>query len=79
MIQTFLRTSIDYDIIDDIKIGLWIKEDFPDIYNNLENVPMAKFIINDFSHDSVFIRNKSDDRRVDVTRMEDVINKIHPF
>ena len=79
MIQTLLRKSIDYDIIDDIKIGLWIKEDFPDIYNNLENVPMAKFIINEFSPDCVFIRNKSDDRRLDVTRMKDVINKIHPF
>jgi len=36
-----IKDSIEYDIVDDVKLALVIKEYLPNVYENMENVPFA--------------------------------------
>ena len=60
---------IEYDIVDDVKIGLLIKEYFPDVYNNLNIVQKAYMTYNNFDPNCIFIRNKSENRIFDTNLM----------
>jgi hypothetical protein len=68
--------SIEYDIVDDVKIGLLVKEYFPDVYNNLEHIQFAKITYIFYTYDTVFIRNKTDNRKRDIYWMEEITKKL---
>jgi hypothetical protein len=60
---------IEYDIVDDVKLGLLIKDLFPDVYNNLNQVQLAYMTYNYIESNSIFIRNKTNDRLLDINVM----------
>ena len=66
------KEHIEYDIVDDVKLGLLIKEYFPEIYERIGQIPVAKVTYGHYEKDSVFIRNRSVDRLWDVHVMRDL-------
>ncbi len=69
--------NIEYDIVDDVKLGLIIQKYFPKIYENIEKMPMAKVTYNHFQEDSIFIRNRSEERKLDTHRMREISTKFN--
>jgi mannosyltransferase OCH1-like enzyme len=69
-----IKETIEYDIVDDVKLGIIIREYFPEIYKNIENTNIAKVSHNKFEEDCVFIINKSNKRKLDIHRMRNIIN-----
>jgi hypothetical protein len=65
---------IEYDIVDDLKLGLIIRDHFPEIYKNIDCCPLAKVTYGDYTEESVFIRNKSSNRLNDVNNMSRIVN-----
>jgi hypothetical protein len=63
---------IEYDIVDDVKIGLLIKDYLPDVYNNLEEINLPKTTFMWYQPDTIFIRNKTNDRERDVYWMGEI-------
>lgn len=74
-----IKDSIEYDIVDDVKLALVIKEYLPNVYENMENVPFAEISCN-YNKNSVFIRNKENpfikngNRQPDIVAMDTIIN-----
>ena len=68
------ENSIEYDIVDDLKLGLIIRDHFPEIYRNIDCWPLAKVTYGDYTEESVFIRNKSNNRLNDVNNMSRIVN-----
>lgn len=77
------KKYLKYNIIDDVAIGILIKELFPKIYpveiGNFEYIKDYKEnligIKNDLNFNkTIFFRNKNDDRRTDVKQMNYIIN-----
>lgn len=75
---------INHSIVDDVTIGLFIRENLHDIYSNLDSMLCAKVSYNNFDKDSVFIRNNSyhlrnlnANRILDIERIENIINYIN--
>jgi len=74
VVKQLLAKPIIYDIVDDVKIGLLIKNRFPTIYDNLSNVKLPKFTHNQIDNNSVFIRNKHPkNRHLDIANMKKTI------
>ena len=75
-----VKNTIVYDIVDDVKLALTIKEHFPDVYENIEKIPFAEVCFNTFNINSVFTRNKLDayvqngNRHPDIVAMDTIIN-----
>lgn len=73
---------IEYDIVDDVKIGLLIREYFPQIYDNIETTQMANIYYNDndiynVKSNAVFVRNRTNNRYNDLYAMRNSINEIY--
>ncbi len=68
--------SIEHDVVDDVKIGLLVKEYFPDVYNNLEHIQFAKISYCLYTYDTVFIRNKTDNRKRDIYWMSEIVKRL---
>jgi hypothetical protein len=71
--------SIEYDIVDDVKLGLIIRDKFPEVYNNIDNIPLARVSYN-FSKESVFIRNRTDrtnNSMNDISNMNNQVNTLY--
>lgn len=77
VVEEFLKIkdNIEYDIVDDVKIGILIRTYLPEVYENIEKNPFAKVSFNNYEDDSVFIRNKSNKRKTDLFRMRYIVNK----
>jgi hypothetical protein len=70
-----IKDSIEYDIVDDVKLGLLIRENFSDVYNNIHNICLPKLSHNCFTDDSIFLYNKTNNRLLDVNNMRNIIQK----
>lgn len=73
------KNNIDYNIIDDVSIGVFIKQFFPNIkLYEFKN----KFIfvddnnINNNNEEIIFYRNRNNTRDIDVKNMSYIVNKI---
>lgn len=69
--------SFEYDIVDDVKLGLLIRNYLPEVYKNIDILPLAKVSYNNLENDSVFIRNRTYDRLLDVHNMRNIVNNIY--
>ena len=74
------KEMIKTDIIDDVSIAVFIRDLLPDAYNNVFNYE-AKYCVNDYSEDCIFIRNNlfttenySTNRSIDIENMKKIIN-----
>jgi hypothetical protein len=72
--------SIEYDIVDDVKLGLIIRDKFPEIYNNISNTSLANVSYYHITKESIFIRNKNNynnDRLNDINNMLNIVYKLY--
>jgi hypothetical protein len=69
-----MKQTIEYDMVDDVKLGVIIRDYFQEIYKNIENQVLAKVTYNKFEEDCVFIRNRSYERKLDIHRMRNIVN-----
>ena len=69
VVKILLNHPITYDIVDDVKLSLLIREHLFGVYDNLTKVALAKRKSNGFNEETVFIRNKRKDRKLDVCAM----------
>ena len=82
MMKHFLlkKDKINYDIIDDVSIGILIKEQFPDITPiSLDNFLFVSEDIQDINlyiNNIIFYRNRCKDRKKDIKHMKHIINKL---
>jgi hypothetical protein len=74
---------IDYNIIDDVSFGLFIRDYKPDIYENLTKNNCCKIFHNCFNKNAVFIRNRilntseeNKDRNLEIENMTKIINTL---
>lgn len=65
--------SIEYDIVDDVKLGLIIRDKFKELYDNINKNSLTKMSCN-FNKESVFIRNKTGNRTNDISNMNNIVN-----
>jgi mannosyltransferase OCH1-like enzyme len=68
-----IKNDIQYNIVDDVKLGLIIRTYFPNIYKNIENITPAKVSYNQFEEDCIFIRNKSYNPKLDVYQIRNLV------
>jgi hypothetical protein len=73
VINTILNHDIEYDIVDDVKIAILVKEILFEAYQNFESIELAKSSYSNFTEDNVFIRNVNDNREADICNMENII------
>ncbi len=73
-----MKHIICYNIVDDVKLGIIIREHFPNIYRSivLNTISIAKTSYNHFELEAIFIRNKMQERKLDVHNMMLHISKI---
>lgn len=64
-----ISKTIEYDMVDDLKIGLLMQQFIPEAYNNINKLPNAKVSLNQIHVNSVFVRNKTNNRNSDILRM----------
>ena len=82
MMKQFLlkKDKINYNIIDDVSIGILIKEQFPDIIPiRLDNFLFVNEDIQDINlylNNTIFYRNRCSDRKKDIDHMKLIINKL---
>jgi hypothetical protein len=69
-----IKQNIEYDIVDDVKLGILIRDNLPQVYKNIETNPYAKVSYNQYKPDSVFIRNRSYNRINDIFVMKHIIH-----
>lgn len=69
-----IKENIEYDIVDDVKLGIIIRDYFPEIYEKIDNHIMPKISYNNYEENSVFIRNRSFERKMDIHRMRYIID-----
>jgi mannosyltransferase OCH1-like enzyme len=69
-----IKENIEYDIVDDVKLGITIRDNFPEIYKNIGYNSLAKVSFCKFEEDSVFIRNRSYERKMDIHGMRNIVN-----
>ncbi|MFY7728211.1 MAG: glycosyltransferase [Flavobacterium sp.] len=73
-----IQSTIEYDIVDDVKIGLIIRDHLPVVYNAMKKLPLAKVTYNNmYEPNTVCIRNRSSNRLSDVHRMRTIISDIY--
>lgn len=65
------KNKINYNIVDDVTFGLFIRDNLQEIYNNIPNQYYAK-VSNVYESDSTFIRLKTI-----YNRMNDVVNMVN--
>jgi mannosyltransferase OCH1-like enzyme len=66
--------TIEYDIVDDVKLGLIIRDFFPEAYKNIDKLELPSLSYNYFKPESVFIRNKNVNRIDDIYNMYNIID-----
>jgi len=74
------KNTIEYDIVDDVKIALLIRELLNEAYTNFKNLKPELFAtvrVNTFSNNCVFIRNSSQDRDNDADNMNIYVNNLY--
>lgn len=71
--------KIKFDIVDDVTFGLFIKSYLPHVYSLILKIKLPKQIVNKFTEDAVFLRNKTDNRSEDVQNMQKYIDAIYSF
>ena len=82
MMKQFLlkKDKINYDIIDDVSIGLLIKEQFPEITpiatNEFLFVSEDIQDIDSYLNNTIFYRNRCSDRKKDIDHMKIIINNL---
>lgn len=72
------RYNINHAIVDDVTIGMFIRDFRPDIYNKITETKLCKVSYNSYSSDSVFIRNNlftidNVNRHYDIERMTNIV------
>ena len=83
-----IQDIIEYDIVDDVKIGILIKTYFSEVYNNIDNNVLAKASDKGFINDAVFMdnrenntinlaRNNVDGRIRDLFNMRHTVNQLY--
>jgi hypothetical protein len=80
VVETILNMKhiICYDIVDDVKLGIIIREHFPKIYRSIvfNTISIAKTSYNHFEPEAIFIRHRTQERKLDVHNMRQHISKI---
>ena len=85
ILQNYLKTheyihNIDYNVIDDVSIGDFIKRFFPEYpINSYEKYFVFNGIVNDKICDPkkyIFFRNRHDNRKKDIKMMKYVIDNL---
>ena len=75
VVQKLLSRPIVYDIVDDVKLGMLIKNRFSGIYTNLSKMKHPKFTHTQIDKDSIFIRNKHPrQRHLDIINMKKFVD-----
>lgn len=72
-----ISSSIEYDIVDDVKFGLLIREYMKETYENIDKLPLAKVSYGQLETDSIFIRNRTLNRLFDVYSMRNIVNNLY--
>jgi|LauGreSuBDMM15SN_2_FD.fasta_scaffold00230_2 hypothetical protein len=72
-----IENDIEYDIVDDVKLGLLIREAHPKAYKSMTSVPLPKLTYNRCDSESVFIRNRSNNRLLDVYSMQNSVSVLY--
>ena len=75
IVKWIISNELSYDIVDDVKLGIIIRDNFPQI----KFLSLAKVSYNNFEEDSVFIRNKTEDRYSDLYRMGNIVTNFKTF
>jgi hypothetical protein len=74
-------TNINYTLVDDVSIGLYVKEYHINALKNLQ-ISNCKFIFsqdnknNDIIEDAIFYRNSRGNRELDIDNMQIIMNKL---
>ena len=81
VVETIIKMKqfIQFDTVDDVKLGIIIREHFPNIYNKISSGPIAKVTYNHFENDAIFIRNRTQERKLDVHTMRHIVLNIKPI
>jgi hypothetical protein len=58
--------QLKFNIIDDVAIGLFIRDYLPNSYCCMHNLPRLKYSFNNYESNSVIIRNKQVDHNMDI-------------
>lgn len=72
---------LKYDIVDDVAIGLFIRDNLPNAYFCMMNIERPKYSVNEYKNDSIIIRNNfySSDRISEIKNMclflENILNE----
>lgn len=70
------KNKINYEVVDDVSFGLFIRNNMPEIYNKIDKKNNANTVHNTFCKNAVFIRNKNYNRNLDLFNMDKFINNI---
>lgn len=70
VVMCLLNINITYDIVDDLKIAILLKEYMPNAYNKMQSLHPANVSDGAYHHNAVFIRNKSNNRYNDYQFMQ---------
>ena len=70
VVMCLLNINITYDIVDDVKIAILLKEYMPNAYNKMKSLYPANVSDGAYHHNAVFIRNKSNNRYNDYQFMQ---------
>jgi hypothetical protein len=68
-----MKSIIEYDIVDDVKLGIIIRDYFPNVYMNIDKMLVAKTSYNCYDAEAIFIRNRTQERKMDVHNMRQMI------
>lgn len=75
VVQSLVSNPIVYNIVDDVKLGLLIKNRFPGIYTRLAEMNRPKFTHTQIDKDTIFIRNKHCKKRhLDIVNMKKFVD-----
>lgn len=70
VVMCLLNINITYDIVDDLKIAILLKEYMPVAYNKMQSLYPANVSNSIYDTNAVFIRNKSNNRYNDYQLMQ---------
>jgi len=69
------KNKVNYSIVDDVTLGLFIRDNLPNVYNKILSQKYAKYSLN-CNKDAIFLRIKTPNRRNDIKKMEEYIQEI---
>lgn len=71
-----IKNNIQYDIVDDVKLGIIIRDYFPIVYSKINKSPVAKISYNHYDPNAVFIINNTQEIKMDVHNMRQMVSNI---